>query len=353
MTLPSYLFGTIHLDVDKMWKHLPVEIKLAFNHSSLIVLEMHESDGAIVAQSLLKHATLGKGKRLHDVVSKEVYTNANEYIMKHVREKIMNGTFTDVDLLLSLHILKPYWVATLLEQSMTGAGNSATLDDTLAVKALEMEKEVSGIVTPDEQLSINNWYDEDGYGEYVLNYTVNMLKEDKEFSDKSNELVLIKYLCGPLLEIISEVSVEDDNGLAYRFNRLASQQFHEKFMEEMLLKRNRLWLPRIDHILRTQSQVFFAFGAAHMIGEESVVELLQQHGYTVTLYTNDDNGIILPVSNGTIPDRLSFDFFANDFRSPSGVKYSGVKSRSLSAGLRNGASSMMILCLFLITVWIF
>ncbi|KAI1713248.1 traB family domain-containing protein [Ditylenchus destructor] len=348
---------------------------------------MDLSDDYAIDQSNQKYTYLSSGKTLSDVVSKEVYANVKQYIDDYRIEKSRGFDYTrpmepitNVEMLFlsgAYVFYKPYWVATYLVQAMTGTGDSGTLDATLAFKALEQNKQVKGIVTPDEQLSAFSWLDDDGYGEYVLNSTVNRLKADQKFYATCYDKLLSDYLCGTLFtqDRIFEEDEEDkqfvrnicmrpfrtQSSMLPRIDSIEEdeedKQFREKYLYETLSKRNRLWLPRIDRILRSQTQVFFAFGIAHMVGEDSVVELLQKQGYTVTLYANDeytnDSGVILPVSIGARPDRLSFDFFANDFGSPDGVEYSGVKSRSLSAGLSNSASSMMISCLFLIGIWIF
>ncbi len=51
--------------------------------------------------------------------------------------------------------------------------------------------------------------------------------------------------------------------------------------EELLNARNRNWIPVINGAAQSGDLVFVAFGAAHLIGESGVLQLLEQDGWTV------------------------------------------------------------------------
>ena len=50
----------------------------------------------------------------------------------------------------------------------------------------------------------------------------------------------------------------------------------------LLVKRNRLWVPKIEDLLKGDKTVFVAVGAAHMLGPDGLVAQLRGKGYTVT-----------------------------------------------------------------------
>ena len=54
-------------------------------------------------------------------------------------------------------------------------------------------------------------------------------------------------------------------------------------MEIDLDDRNRAWLTTLRELLEEETRYLVVVGALHLVGEESVVELLRQEGYTVTL----------------------------------------------------------------------
>lgn len=49
----------------------------------------------------------------------------------------------------------------------------------------------------------------------------------------------------------------------------------------LLNNRNHRWIPRMEEKMKSGSQ-FFAVGAAHLIGEQGILELLRRAGYTIT-----------------------------------------------------------------------
>lgn len=51
--------------------------------------------------------------------------------------------------------------------------------------------------------------------------------------------------------------------------------------EELLFRRNRNWIPIMTDYMTTQS-CFFAVGAGHLGGDQGVIQLLKDAGYTVT-----------------------------------------------------------------------
>lgn len=51
--------------------------------------------------------------------------------------------------------------------------------------------------------------------------------------------------------------------------------------ERLLVERNRNWIPHIEKCLAADDQCFVVVGAAHLVGPDSVVALLQKAGYKV------------------------------------------------------------------------
>lgn len=52
------------------------------------------------------------------------------------------------------------------------------------------------------------------------------------------------------------------------------------YEEDLLLKRNRNWIPVIEKAMKEKS-TFFGVGAAHLADEEGVIKLLRKQGYKV------------------------------------------------------------------------
>jgi uncharacterized protein YbaP (TraB family) len=51
---------------------------------------------------------------------------------------------------------------------------------------------------------------------------------------------------------------------------------------QLLVARNRKWLPQIETMLKSGKVHFVTVGAAHLVGRDGVVEMLRAKGYKVT-----------------------------------------------------------------------
>jgi uncharacterized protein YbaP (TraB family) len=55
----------------------------------------------------------------------------------------------------------------------------------------------------------------------------------------------------------------------------------EDLYQSLLIDRNANWTPKIEILLETPGTHLVAVGAAHLIGDGSVIDLLKQKGYDV------------------------------------------------------------------------
>ena len=56
----------------------------------------------------------------------------------------------------------------------------------------------------------------------------------------------------------------------------------ETLEQQLLVERNHNWIPVIETAAATHDNLFIAFGAAHLIGEDGILNLLENKGWTVT-----------------------------------------------------------------------
>jgi len=49
----------------------------------------------------------------------------------------------------------------------------------------------------------------------------------------------------------------------------------------MVSDRNHAWMPQIEELLSGDREAIVVVGSAHLVGEEGVVNLLREKGYTV------------------------------------------------------------------------
>jgi uncharacterized protein YbaP (TraB family) len=63
---------------------------------------------------------------------------------------------------------------------------------------------------------------------------------------------------------------------------------HARLHEVLLVERNRNGIPEIEKFLATDRDVMFLVGAGHLVGEDSVVDLLREKGYEVMPLANGE-----------------------------------------------------------------
>lgn len=79
-------------------------------------------------------------------------------------------------------------------------------------------------------------------------------------------------------EMVALYTNQDMQGL-YDYMKKSSYMTDEVY-NEMLTKRNHNWINEMPELMKNQS-VFFAVGAAHLSGNDGVLKLLKDNGYTV------------------------------------------------------------------------
>ena len=68
-------------------------------------------------------------------------------------------------------------------------------------------------------------------------------------------------------------------------NALSIQPFKNDYPEvyhDLLVKRNNNWMPHIEKMLTDKPKEFVLVGALHLAGEDSVLTMLKNKGYTIT-----------------------------------------------------------------------
>ncbi len=91
-------------------------------------------------------------------------------------------------------------------------------------------------------------------------------------------------------ETLDKMTAAWKTGNASELARVISEEetFSPELREVLLIERNRNWIPEIEKALAKEHDVMFLVGAAHLVGEESVVDLLRRKGLEVTQLTAGD-----------------------------------------------------------------
>ena len=114
--------------------------------------------------------------------------------------------------------------------------------------------------------------------EYQLDLLGNMsLQDQKSFLNQTLKDLDIAA------QLADEMMTAWQNGDADRLYELLFKSFKDYpgIEDRLLIRRNKDWLIKIDKMLKEPKVTLVVVGAGHLIGPDSLVELLKQKGYTV------------------------------------------------------------------------
>jgi len=249
-----FLLGSIHY-LRKENYPLNQAILDAFNASDRLVLEIDlQNTPAGAAQRLtLDKAIYRDGSNLAQNVSQETYQLASK-----------RAAELGIDMQV-VQPMKPWFVAmTMLAVKLQRMGLDPKLgvDHHLAERAKRDGKPTSGLETLEFQLGI---FDQLSKREQEL-----MLREtagELERIDKNVKDIVESWLKG------------DGERLAALL--LAGMRQYPELQQKLVIERNRRWLDQIAKLVEQGSNAMVVVGAAHLVGQEGIVDMLKARGLSV------------------------------------------------------------------------
>jgi len=245
---PSYLYGTFHL-LCPADLQISDKVQKAFDKSDQLVLELDFDDPTVMP-------TIQQNMMYKDGTTAKDYLNEEEYNMvKTFFSDSLNMPFQ------RLQAIKPFFLSSISLMHFLGC-QPASFEQKLTSMAKENSIEVKGLETVQEQLSfIEN---------IPMDMQKKMLMENMKEYDKSKKM---------FDKMVSHYLNDDINGINDIVDEYMSDEYAE-FKDDLLLKRNKNWVPDIEKLAKDKSS-FIAVGAGHLPGEEGVIDLLREAGYTV------------------------------------------------------------------------
>lgn len=160
---------------------------------------------------------------------------------------------------------KPWFVAltlTTLELQRLGYNPQYGIDVYFFNKAQSGGKEIGFLEPPEYQISLLG----------------NMVEKDQNdfLSQTLKDLELVSELAGDLVK-------NWKSGNADKLHKLLHKSFKDypDLNNRLLIQRNIKWVKKVEDAMRKNKNVFFVVGAGHLVGPESVVDLLRKAGYEV------------------------------------------------------------------------
>jgi hypothetical protein len=249
-----FLLGSIHY-LRKENYPLNQTILNALDASKSLVLEIDLNRTSVESaqQATLEKAVYRDGTNLAQNISPETYELASRRA---------------VELGLDMRILNPMkpWFAALtmvaINLQRIGLDPKFGVDRHLAERAKSSGKPTSGLETLESQLSI--------FDQLSKQEQESMLRETVGELERLNR---------DINEIVQSWLKGDDNRLMTLL--LTGMQEYPDLYEKVLVDRNRRWVGNIEKLVQQGSGAMVVVGAAHLLGKDSVVEMLKAKGYSV------------------------------------------------------------------------
>jgi uncharacterized protein len=249
-----FLLGSMHLMRDNMYPLAP-DIEAAYRKASVVVFEtdMKTLESPAFAMKLLGKGTYPEGESLKSNLSPQMYSL--------LVSNLQSSPFS----LEMLNRFKPWMAAmtiVLVELQKQGFDPQNGVDKHYFSRAIADEKTVDHLETPDLQAELFTGLT-DKESEAFLGQTLrdmDIWKQQLENLEKAWQTGDAAALDKLLLDSFRDYPL-----------------MHKKF----LIDRNRAWIEKLEEYLKGDKVVLVVVGAGHLVGKESVVDLLSAKGYKV------------------------------------------------------------------------
>nr|WP_255700143.1 TraB/GumN family protein [Jiella avicenniae] len=264
---PSYLFGTMHLG-DPRLLALPAPVETAFEKSRRLIIETTDildrirMAGALFADPGL--TTLPGGKTLDD------------YLTPDQRQRLETMLSAKGVPLQAVERLQPWFLSSgfMLPDCLKPApgGVPLVLDTDLAAAAKRAGKPVEGLETAAEQLKTLSAIP---IAEQMDGLVALLAAEDR-LADVF-ETMIVLYLGEHVSTILPAIEAAVPEGGML----VGTGEGYGSFEDKVITERNLTMADRLQPLL-AKGGSFVAVGALHLPGEQGLVALLRERGFTVT-----------------------------------------------------------------------
>jgi len=250
-----YLLGSLHV-LRPQDGPLPKVADAAYADAEKLVMEIDMDDALAdpmrLVQVMQSTAMLPEGTTLRDVLGEDYGR-----VAEHVRE-------AGLDLAL-LDRFSPWFVAvTLMQLELARRGFTPELgvEQTLMRRAVSDGKPISGLETAEQQFGALAGLPLPQQKRMLL-----MTVEETEEFDAETEKLLTAWRNGDIEALDETLSAE-------------YKEFPELYAP-LTENRNRAWVPQLVDLLDDEDDYLVVVGALHLVGRNSVIDLLEQRGYEI------------------------------------------------------------------------
>jgi uncharacterized protein len=249
---PLHLLGSVHVLRPEAYP-LDDSLMELFDQAEVVVFELDLGDLQRQAMMMMEQGTYQDGRTLAGKLPEEAYQDVVDRLQALGIPSAM------------VTALKPWMAALMLSSLAVQQGGYEAewgLDLHLHARAVEAGKALEPLETAEEQIQV--------------------------FEGLSEE-AQVAYLLSTLEELDDAVARMDEMSMAWRAGDadhlvemiLESMEDSPELTERILFQRNRNWIGPIEALLQDPRAGMVIVGTGHLVGEGSVVELLEARGHRV------------------------------------------------------------------------
>lgn len=242
---PSYLYGTIHMACEVNFSKKLVN---AMEMAEQLYLEI-KLDDPNLQREMMKGMPMKNGKKISSLVSKEEFEKLNDFFKAKLGMPITMLEQTKPALLQSM------LVTYLLECKPESA----------ELKLLEVFKErkqpIFGLESVQDQMEVFDKIAYEDQAKALVKMTKSDLVHERKLLNNMMKFYELEDIESLLKSMDEDMYSPDQNVL-------------------LLDNRNKIWIKPMGNAMASKSTLF-AVGAAHLAGENGVITLLRQAGYSV------------------------------------------------------------------------
>ena len=253
-----FLGGAIHVLDDASYP-LPESYEDAYGQADRVVLEtLPTAAGGAGIQDYLLAARRDDGLRLSDQLSADTYRQLRFH---------MDSVGLVIDVFQNWYVPFVADLLVTLELERLGFGAQG-VDGYYGRRAIQDGKPVSGLETAQSQFEVlQGLYG--GLEDPLIRARIDLIEAGRLDGLISRDILAWR---------------EGDIGFILREDVLPLQAAIPEDYESLLAQRNRAWLPRIEAMLASPEVELVLVGVAHIPGEDGLLQLLRERGFTVEYY---------------------------------------------------------------------
>ena len=253
-TAVVYLLGSVHV-LRKENYPLPAPIGSAFSNAAIAVFEsdIEQLENPELAMKFALKGRLPEGQTLSDQLTPETYSTLSNYLQK---------AGLPIQMVESLSPAMASLMLVALELKKMELVSEYGLDKYFYSLAKTTGKKIVPLETVEFQMDLMTSFSKEE-GELLVKTTV----RDIDTLQKELNTLLKAWQTGDtarLEKLLNEAKAESP--VIYK---------------RLVTDRNRTWLPKIEELIKGKEPAVVIVGAGHLVGAQSLVELLKEKGYKV------------------------------------------------------------------------